>query len=261
MYDAVLGMKHSDDAAWAGQAAIEGDAVRYGFAALGSSIRPPSAVDFADELERATSHGTFAEQPRLLGETIVFPYISGYRLSTLEATLLMDRPPASTEQAMHLERRHEPFTVIEIAGSEHAGCETVWTNSLGELGVSILLRDFAPAPAARAWEGWDGDRYLAMTCGGSRAFVWLTTWDSENDAREFADAYESIAPAIAARAGLDQAPVVKVRGRDAVVYTPAVARLAEGTVAAAKRRTARTLDDVSEREAVRPAPKQSSGGH
>jgi hypothetical protein len=260
VFDAVLGMKHSDDAAWAGQAAIEGDAVRYGFAALGSSVRAPSAVDFAQELEKATSHRAFATQPRLLRETLVFPYISGYRLSTLEATLLLERPPASTEQAMHVERRREPFTIIDIPTPNIAGCEPVWTNSLGELGISILLRDFSPASPPKSWVGWDGDRYLTMNCGDSRSLIWLTTWDSEGDAREFAAAYEAIAPAIALRAELAEVPTVEVRGRDALVYAPALETMAENIARTAKRRTARTFNDVTEDEPIRPGPKRPDGG-
>ena len=41
-------------------------------------------------------------------------------------------------------------------------------------------------PPRLIWEGWNGDRYLAARCGGRRELLWLTVWDSEADAAEFA---------------------------------------------------------------------------
>jgi hypothetical protein len=237
-------VKDSDDAVWAAQAAIEGDAVRYSFAALGSAAPPPPS-DFHALLEKAVADRPLAKQPRLIRDAILFPYGYGYRLSMLEATLLLDHPPASTEQALHLEKRHEPFTVFDLPSLADASrCTPDWENSVGELGLSMLLRDLAPAPDPRAWEGWDGDRYVAARCAGTHAFVWLTSWDSEDDAGEFADAYRAIAPAITARAALGGAPSVTVRGREVLLSTPELAAYAHDALARATRRRASTLDEA-----------------
>ena len=52
---------------------------------------------------------------------------------------------------------------------------------------------FTPNAAMVAATGWDGDRLYVFSNGDADqiAFVWLTTWDSETDAREFYDAWKS----------------------------------------------------------------------
>lgn len=213
--------KHQDDYARAVQTAVEGDAMHYGLVAwLGGSERLPSPDDFA---ERAAEEPP-VDAPALLRLTLLLPYVSGYRLSVAEGRHLLDAPPASTEQAIHPERRREPFTVSDLDAARRAlpgGCRVFAANTLGEVGISVLFRDLAADPEPAAWEGWDGDRYLAARCGDRRELVWWTSWDDAAEAREFADAYRQIAEAARARAGL-AAPLVPWRdGATVVVATPA----------------------------------------
>ena len=57
---------------------------------------------------------------------------------------------------------------------------------LGELQTSIMLGRAGPKAAA----GWDGDRYAVFEGPPEKlGLVWLSTWDGEDDAREFAQAY------------------------------------------------------------------------
>jgi hypothetical protein len=245
LFAAILQIRDSDDASWAAQAAIEGDAVRYGFAAMTESLPPPPARDFAASLAAAADNGPMAEHPRLIREGVVFPYARGYALATLEAELLLANPPASTEQALHASKRGEPFTALVLSQRPlPSGCERLWTNSVGELGFSILLRDHGASPDAGAWNGWDGDRYLAARCNGAREFMWLTTWDSESDAAEFADAYRAVAAEVAVEAGLMGTPVVEADGRDVLVYTPALAAYAREERGAAVRNRVTTLAEA-----------------
>jgi hypothetical protein len=97
-------------------------------------------------------------------------------------------PPATTEQVLHPERylkRDHPtrFTPPE----RPAGREVLLTNVLGELGVRIVLEAHLGSRWPReAAAGWDGDRVLLLANGESDPILaWLTTWDSEKDAREF----------------------------------------------------------------------------
>jgi hypothetical protein len=61
--------------------------------------------------------------------------------------------------------------------------------------ITVLLAGYvAPAEARRAAEGWGGDLYAAFerTAGagkGEIVLAWVTAWDSENDAKEFFEAY------------------------------------------------------------------------
>jgi hypothetical protein len=258
LFAALMEVKDNDDALWAAQAAIEGDAVRYGFAALGPSAPPPAPADFQARLEQAVVDRPLGRQPRLIRDGILFPYGYGYRLSMLEASLLLDRPPASTEQALHPAKRHEPFTLFRLPApaSPPAGCTLEWENSVGELGLSILFNDLAPAPDPRAWEGWDGDRYSTWQCAGTRAFVWFTSWDSEFDAQEFADAYGAIAPAVAQRAALSADPRATTHGREVVLFTPELSDYAADVSGSVERRRASTLEEAfgspDTRQASRP---------
>jgi hypothetical protein len=53
--------------------------------------------------------------------------------------------------------------------------------------MAVLLKKHG---GKRAAAGWDGDRYAIFEDSKNRlALVWLSTWDSEDDAREFAHAY------------------------------------------------------------------------
>ena len=53
--------------------------------------------------------------------------------------------------------------------------------------LGVLLRRYNGKAAAA---GWDGDRYAVFEGPDDRlGLVWLSTWDSEKDAREFQRAY------------------------------------------------------------------------
>ena len=118
--------KSQGDAASALQAALEGDALHYGFASL--EIEPPDVEELRsamDEENATRSHGALAEAPALLRLTVTFPYAYGYGLSLQEGRALLAAPPASTEQVLHPEKRHEPFQAIHLAGVRAAlpaGC-------------------------------------------------------------------------------------------------------------------------------------------
>jgi hypothetical protein len=223
--------KSQDDATAALQAALEGDALHYGFASL--EVEPPSAEDLREALEeedRQRSHGALAEAPALLRMTVAFPYAHGYGLSLREGRALLSSPPASTEQVLHPEKRQEAFQAIDLAGLRAAlpaGCRARYQDTLGELGLSVLLRDLGAAEVPAAWEGWDGDRWLAADCGGSRELIWLTAWDSEQDAAEFAAGYTRIAAAVAERAAMASPPSARVTGREVWIATSGLTPLAE----------------------------------
>lgn len=211
--------RDQDDALAAVHAAIEGDATRYGLVAvLGDEQNLPSPESFRADLEaeRPSKDGALARAPAVLRLTLTFPYAWGYGLSVREGQALLDLPPASTEQVLHPEKRREPFLAIDLSRARDAlpaGCRWLGENNLGELGISVLLRDLGEAPTPAAWEGWDGDRYLAARCGEHRAFLWETHWDSEGDAAEFATAYAGIADRVHARAGLVGALQIRRNGR------------------------------------------------
>ncbi len=246
--------RDQDDANWAISIAIEGDAMRYGFEAL-DVPRLPTPETIRDEMQAADDGGALSRAPALLRLSLLVPYVEGYRLSYLEGPALREVPPISTEQALHPERRHEPFVAYDLAPLRAAlpeGCRFVAENGMGELGISILLRDLSEGAASpEAWQGWHGDRYLAARCDGRRAFAWISAWDSEGDAAEFESAYRGIADAVAERAGLGWPPRVERRGSEVYVVSAALAPLADRLEAAPRRAPILTLEELA---AFRPPP-------
>ena len=62
----------------------------------------------------------------------------------------------------------------------------------GEWGFYLILDQFlkSPAESRRAAAGWGGDRFAVYEGPkGETCFISLSVWDTENDAREFFDAY------------------------------------------------------------------------
>ena len=256
--------KSQDDVTAALQAALEGDALHYGFASL--EIEPPAADELRlalEEEDRQRTHGALAEAPALLRLTLSFPYVHGYGLSLREGYALLAAPPASTEQVLHPDKRLEPFQAIDLAALRAAlpaGCRAQFEDTLGELGLSVLLRDLGAPIEATAWEGWDGDRWVAVDCDGRRELVWLTAWDSEPDAAEFASSYGRIAAKVAGRAGMASPPTARVVGSEVWIATPGLVPLAADLGALARR--ARVVDLPGVRAHFAPARQQlPAGGH
>jgi hypothetical protein len=240
-----------DDASAAVQAAFEGDAMHFGFAAMlaGGAGSMPDPDRVREELETeltSRKQGALAEAPALLRLTLGLPYSRGYPLSLAEGRALLDDPPASTEQVLHSERRRAEFEVADLARLEAAlppGCQSLGQDTLGELEIWVLFQDLGAADAsAGASDGWDGDRFLAARCDGHLAFAWWTAWDSSDDAVEFAEAYTAIAPAAQARAGLAAPPRLVRDGARVLIASDPLAPLLPLFEARARRARIRSLD-------------------
>lgn len=148
------------------------------------------------------------QAPPVMRESLIFPYHKGAVLTLLvmkdggfaAVDKAFKRPPLSTEQILHpekyidSEKRDDPVNV-EMHGLRQAAGQD-WKhlggNVLGEFQTGILLA--GARGAKRAAAGWDGDRYEVFERreskdqAGGLGLVWLTTWDSEKDAQEFAAA-------------------------------------------------------------------------
>jgi hypothetical protein len=130
---------------------------------------------------------------------MIFPYFRGLvycaHLTNEGGWKALDdayrRPPLSTEQILHPEKflsRPDLPTVIDL-GTLDAGCD--WTeagrNVVGEMQLAVLLRRHGGKAAAA---GWDGDKFAVFEGPKGRlGVVWLSTWDSDDDAREFTQGY------------------------------------------------------------------------
>lgn len=203
-------IKDDDDRELALSALIEGEATLTMMAAqMGDWEGRETALLPAEQLGtvfnimmpmlRFASGAALRSAPPIVAESMLFPYIRGLVFCAHQtneggwAALdeVYKNPPLSTEQVLHpakYKAEPDPPTAVDL-GPLDPGPD--WTergrNVLGELQTSVLLRGF---DARAASEGWDGDQYAVFEGPEGRVgLVWLTTWDSESDAREFARAY------------------------------------------------------------------------
>lgn len=146
------------------------------------------------------------EMPPFLVENMMFPYTQGAEFVQRvqreggweRIGAAFDDPPTSTEQVLHPEKflgeRDDPMELLlpDFAAALGDDTEELYENTLGEFNVTLLLRalGLSKAESARAAAGWDGDRLKGYeTEDGRVVVVWLSTWDSEEEAREFEAAY------------------------------------------------------------------------
>ena len=192
--DALTARERGNDRQIAAQAAIEGHATLVMLEYL-TEVRRGQAVDLAEIPDFASQvrpalqslsaqYPALAEAPRVIRESLLFPYLEGAgfvqrlwygtggRPSPLDANL-----PQSTEQVMAtgpllLTERDEPTELLlEVGGPSR------YSNTLGQMETRILLEDVAGADPATAADGWDGDRFALVDGDDGPALAWVTVWD------------------------------------------------------------------------------------
>ncbi len=209
------GIENDDDMLLAFSALVEGDATLLMFVEAGD-VNDVAKMD--PEAMRATFNiiswmmplaggKTFRSAPPIFRDSLTFPYFQGMLFALAVAGRdgwegvhrAYQRPPESTEQILHpakyLSEVDKPQVVVlpdivkellATAGWEHLG-----GNCLGELQTGIMFKRVLGGKIAAA--GWDGDRYEVFgseeNSTENLALVYVSVWDSPNDAEEFAAAY------------------------------------------------------------------------
>jgi hypothetical protein len=237
----LTGLRRQDDVVGALSSALEGDAT---FTMLGvradadgaDGRNEETAAFVRDgmlaELER--EGGAFAEAPRLLRESLIFPYAHGTPLAArsfardgsagLDASLR--EPPLSTLRVLFPEDA-DPVEFVRLPVAElvarlgRSACQAGDDNVAGALTLQVLFAEYGAAADGDALlRAWSGDRFAQIDCGETWELVWLMRWDSTEAAQRFATAYRTIADGVAAHAQLAGPPSVVVRERSALVVTP-----------------------------------------
>lgn len=193
-------------------ALLEGDATLASFAYVGGGRLDARTV----ELVTGQMHGLpaqleaqYPDLPDAVRDPLAFQYDDGTSFAA-DAYLRggwaeVDRahrdPPASTEQVLHPARyfeQRDPPVEIALGGTdqlEAAGWRPSVEDTVGELGIRILIgHGLSPAGAAAAADGWGGDRLRALARGDDLVLVWMTAWDREADAVDFAGALPVVRP-------------------------------------------------------------------
>lgn len=200
-----------NDASTAARAAIEGHAT---FVMMEWMLadRTGSAVDLTDlpglrqllggvDLTDLAAMPALGDAPRVIRESLVFPYVGGLGFMQEVWRAREGRPvplgpgiPGSTEQILHPDRflgpERDAPTTVRFPGELPDGWREVHADGLGELETRIFLEGFLgdTARARAGAAGWDGDRYRLAASDGRELLVWATVWDSPGEAGEFAAA-------------------------------------------------------------------------
>jgi hypothetical protein len=106
---------------------------------------------------------------------------------------LYKTPPESSEQVLHpttklYPKRDKPkkVTLAKLDGDK------LTENVMGEILWKIYFSLWVPDKAVEASEGWGGDRYTVVKrADGTMVGFLATAWDSADDAKQFAAAYEA----------------------------------------------------------------------
>ena len=207
--------KGDSDAELAAHALVEGEAtlvmIEYDFEQQGMKFDIARVGSLTDSLleqdsdSDAKNYPVLAGAPKVLKENLQFPYLYGAGFvgavlknrswRGLDASY--ERLPSSTEQIMHPERflvRDDPvkIEIPDLAVALGPDWKKADADVNGEFGYLVALAEFIPKSAARlAAAGWGGDRYMLYEnkTTGTLVLAQYTTWDTEDDAREFFKAY------------------------------------------------------------------------
>ncbi len=216
---------HGDsDAKLAVQALIEGDATLA--MTIYMARNPLVALAFSRSLTTGVATEQYDQAPRAMRESLIFPYLQGSEWATQlyrkggwsEVSNAFTKLPLSTEQILHAEKYYKyerPIKVVlpDITESLNRGSNqkpgyanrqssrrplptAAWhridSDVKGEWTYYLILDEFLKSPqeSKRAAAGWGGDRYSLYEGPNGRVFLaQVAVWDTENDAREFFDAY------------------------------------------------------------------------
>ncbi|HLG42508.1 MAG TPA: hypothetical protein VI643_04015 [Planctomycetota bacterium] len=195
----------NDDLTLAIEALIEGEATlvhsRYMLGARYEALKRQFMAIPADPPK--------AETPRVLFNTLYFPYSLGYKFidevvkkrEWKVASKMFQDPPLSTEQVLHPEKylaaeRDYPqdlsMNFSRLNKAMGAGWRRLDDNVQGEFTIRLIFEEFGfRRQGVAAASGWDGDRYAVYHRPKDDAVmsIWASTWDSEDEAKEFAGAY------------------------------------------------------------------------
>lgn len=197
--------KGDSDAELAAHALIEGDATLAMSRYIARS--PLRALAFLKSMEASGGSSEEIDRaPRALRESLLFPYEQGTEWTTqvyrrdgwARVSQAFTDLPQSTEQILHPEKyfaREAPVKVElpDIRTTLGPGWKRIDYDVNGEWSFYLILDQYlkASTESKRAAAGWAGDRYAVYEepKTGQLLITQLSVWDTEDDAREFYNAY------------------------------------------------------------------------
>ncbi len=240
------GLRQSDDVATAIGAMVEGDASFTMLGVSGAASGLGRDIGSAETMRSLilggnASSAAFAAAPRLLRDSLFFPYAHGtvyaahrYADGGNEGLnrALVDTP-VSTRQVLYFDSS-APVEFVGLPLGELAkrlegrGCRLGESNIGGALTLNVLFDEYAPESRNldSLLRNWSGDRFAHIDCEGTWELIWHTRWAHARNAKDFAERFEAIAKRVAAASPLSGTPRVFIHGRSAIVLSPGVLDLA-----------------------------------
>lgn len=162
--------------------------------------------------DQQTGSALVDKAPAILREGAMFPYTVGLKFvhevrkagGWDAVSKVYGDLPASTEQIIHPEKylgeeRDYPQTVtLPDLGSQLKGWKELSHNVIGEFQMQVMFRTVMPGTkkksVASVCAGWDGDLYRVYERekDGRVMLVWASTWDTEEDAKDFFGGYKKL---------------------------------------------------------------------
>lgn len=201
--DSLIAQRGRNDRQTAAQAAIEGHATLAMFAWLAESMTgdtvnpaalPDPAAGVAGLFANNDQFPVFGRAPRIIRETLLFPYVSGasfvqavWRSEAARVPPFGALMPHSTEQVLDprvrfLGNRDEP---TELRHDDVPGWPPLWENTLGAFETGLFVEEATGATDGS--RGWDGDRFTLYDGAGDDVLVWTSIWDDASAADLFAE--------------------------------------------------------------------------
>jgi hypothetical protein len=170
---------------------------------------------FVTQIRAGMSQGLGSDAPAVMRASLVAPYIYGTlfvnrlrrRGGWAAVNRAWDDAPVTSEQILHVEKwdaREPPLKVPPPTfAALGAGWRSTDEDSEGELGTRIAFEQWMePALAAKASEGWGGDRGVLVANADAVAFAWRLRYDPDRPADDRARrAFRALAPALEAAFG------------------------------------------------------------
>lgn len=199
--DSLTNKDRGNDRTTAAQAAIEGHATLVMLEHMmeeiqGQAVDFSEMPDFAGQLRPALQavrgqYPALAAAPRVIQESILFPYLEGAGFVQALWTSDAGRPapfgewlPQSSEQVLDPSRLLGPVRDAPTDVSlTLEGASILYGDALGQFETVLLLEELVGPDAGAAARGWDGDRYALVDVDGADALVWVSVWD-DTEARD-----------------------------------------------------------------------------
>ena len=222
-----------------------------------------------------TGGATSRKSPPVMVESLIFPYLQGLvfcaSLTNQGGWPALDRayenPPVSTEQIIHPEKyqgpkRDWPMSIKLGDFKTPDGFKKLGESVIGELTTRILLSQNGGRNAAAGWDGDTLSVFESLTVKNKFACVWMTTWDSAQDAYEFASGISKQWKSEKSPVWTDQKPIdgnlkfvsgdliVEMRGMDVIVtrgFKPHEASGVMNSIWANSKKTEKQFDWASAR--------------